>query len=132
MKDDDGKIWLNYARDIVARKIKFDYEKHFILQEVLDENKQAKVELVNEINNHLNTAKSAKNIYSIYKVMEKHYSSMKEGMGIDKWLKDDSFSNEHELITENAFKTIRPGSPYKLKELVDKKKFSPKKFVNQK
>lgn len=53
VKDDDGKVWLNYAKDIVVRKIKFDVEKHHIMKEVQMINNQAKFELVQEINNHI-------------------------------------------------------------------------------
>ena len=132
MKDDDGKIWLNYARDIVARKLKFDVEKHLILKEVQDINNQATAELVRQVNEHLDTAKSVKNIYSIYKVMEKHYNIMKTSIGVDQMLDEDSQIIEEEAITEDVYKTLRPGSPYKLKELVNQKKFSPKKYINEK
>ena len=132
MKDDDGKIWLNYARDIIAQKIKFDLEKHMILKEVQDINNQAKAELVRQVNLHLDTTKSAKNIYSIYKVMEKHYNIMKDNIGVNDMLDEDSSVVEREIITEKAYKSLRPGSPYKLKELVNQKNFSPKKYITHK
>lgn len=132
MIDDDGEIWLNHATDIIARKLKFDLERHMILKEVQDINNQAKVELVRQINIHLDTTKSVKNIHSIYKVMEKHYNIMKNTLGIDTMLNEDSGVLEKEAITEDVFQSLRPGSPYKLKELIDQKKFSPKKYVESK
>lgn len=131
-KDDDGKVWLSYAKDIIVRKIKFDYEKHHIMKEVQNSNQQAKVELVTEINKHLDSKCSAKSIYSIYTVMDKHYNTMKDGIGISKWMDEDSIEDENDCIVEEAYKMLRPSSPYKLKELISKEKFDPKKYVEQK
>lgn len=55
VKDDDGKIWLSYAKDLVVRKVKFDLEKHMIAQEVSNINKQAKDRLIRQLNRHLDS-----------------------------------------------------------------------------
>jgi hypothetical protein len=96
VKDDDGKIWLYYAKDIAARKIKFNDEKHLILKEVQQINNQAKKNLIKELNVHLNTAKSAKTIHGIYKVMDKHYDSIKDQAGIEEMLIEDPEITAHD------------------------------------
>ena len=132
VKDDDGKVWLNYAKDIVVRKIKFDQERHYIMKEVQMINDQAKVDLVQEINNHIDTTWSIKSIHSIYTVMNKHYTTMKDKIGVTQWLEEESEEDEDDWITQDAFKSLRPSSPYTLKEVINKEKFTPKKFIKQK
>ena len=89
VKDDDGKIWLYYAKDIAARKIEFDYEKHLILKEVQQINNQAKKDLIKELDQHLGTAKSTKRIHGIFKVMDRHYDNIKDQTGIEEILQED-------------------------------------------
>ena len=125
VKDDDGKVWLNYAKDIVVRKISFDYAKQHVMEKEKMINQQAKEELIKDITQHFDSKKSSKNIYSIYTIMDKHYHNMKKGIGINKWLEDEEFDDQDQLM-ENAFKILRPNSPYKLKEIVLKEKFDPK------
>lgn len=103
-KDDDGKIWLSYVKDLHCKKIKFDYERHLIMKEVQNINKQAKEQLITELNHHLDTGKSAKTVYSIYKVMNKHYTDIKDSAGITEWLEKDSLADEEDLITEEMYK----------------------------
>lgn len=104
VKDDDGKIWLSYVKDLHVKKLKFDYERHLIMKEVQNINKQAKQELLTELNHHLDTGKSAKTVYSIYKVMNKHYSNIKDNVGITDWMENDSLNDEEDLITEETYK----------------------------
>ena len=125
VKDDDGKVWLNYAKDIVVRKISFDFAGQHVMEKKKLMTQQSKHELINEINEHIDSRKSAKSIYSIYTVMDKHYNNMKNSIGINKWMQEEEFDDQDKEM-EDAFKVLRPDSPYKLKEIVIKDKFSPK------
>jgi hypothetical protein len=131
VKDDDGKIWLVYAKDIIVRKVTFDYDKQMSIQEVHNINKQAKDNLMKGLNEHLDSCKSAQTIYSIYNAMNEHYTDTKKSVGINNWINKDLLQNDHDLITEEAFKSIRPGSAYKLDEIVHKSKFHPQKYIDQ-
>ena len=64
--------------------------------------------------------------------MEKHYTTMKDKIGVTKWLEEDNSDEDKECITQEAFKSFRPNSPYKLKEVINKDKFNPKKYITQK
>lgn len=94
MKDDDGKVWFNYAKDIVVRKIKYDLAKQLVIKEVQQINMQAKKELITELNRHLDKAKSAKAIHGIYNVMDKHYGEIKDQSKIEEVLRPDSYFHD--------------------------------------
>jgi len=126
VKDDNGKIFFSYVKDLYVRKIPFDYERHYIMQEVQNINDQAKDNLISEINGHIDKTKSPKAIHTIYTVMNHHFGNIKNKVGVGNLEKDEFLENEDDLITEDAYKTLRPNSPYKLNELIHKRKFTPK------
>lgn len=129
VKDDDGKIWFTYVKDLYVRKVAFDFERQVIMEEVQNINQQAKDNLIKEINAHMNHTREPNSINSIYNVMNNHYSGIKDEVGVDKLYQDDYLENEQDRITEDAYNTLRPESPYKLGELVSKKKFNQKKYI---
>lgn len=125
-KDDDGKIFFVYVKDLNVRKIPPDFEHQIILEEVQNINQEAKERLVNEINSHLDNTKSHKKIHSIYETMNNHYSGIKNGIGVTELYGKDYLETEQDKIAEDAFKTLRPESPYKLNELINQKNFKEK------
>lgn len=131
VKDDDGKIWFSYVKELYVRKIPFDFERHIIMDEIQSIEKEAKENLINEINNYLDHTKSQKTIHSIYKVMNTHFNGIKGQVGVDELYRDNYLENEHDRITEDAYKTLRPESPYKLGELVNKHEFNEKKYIKK-
>lgn len=63
--------------------------------------------------------------------MDKHYNTMKDKIGVNKILEEEDKQDEKDCITQDTFKALRPCSPYKLNEVINKDKFSPKKFIEK-
>lgn len=122
-----GRSSFTMLKTFFVNKIKVDFERLKIMKEVQDNNELAKRQLIQELNKHLDEGKSAKTVYSIYKVMNKHYDEMKDAVGIDELLQEPE--DEQECISQQAFERLRPQSPYQLKEMVNKKKFDPQKYL---
>ncbi len=65
-------------------------------------------------------------IKNLYKIMDTHYVKMKEDVAICAEL----YNDDHEAANDKAYERLRPGSPYKFKELINEDLFSPKKFID--
>lgn len=57
--------------------------------------------------------------------MESHYEHLKDEVALGY----EGENNKIDQLNDVAYEKLRPGSPYKFKELVKEELFSPKKYI---
>lgn len=115
LKDDDGKIWFSWAKDIFVRSMKSNKDK-YEMREVKQLTTQYQRQIINEIDKHKQNAgeRASTNIQKMHDLMNQHYEQVKEEIGIMDALND----SDHNEQSDQVFAKLRPSSPYKFKELL--------------
>lgn len=107
------ECWLNNATNVIWRKKKNSSKSN---DEALKEASRLRiVRIFSRIEDNEKLKKDTTKIKGLEKLMCSHVESMKEGIGLTKLMAPESV----DPTTDNIFKQLKPGCPYKYTEMMD-------------
>ena len=128
--DDNGKIWLVYATRISVKDIEINYNHQEVLFKRVElRNVESKERLNDELNSGATDPKALHQVRMLGE-MSRHYTGIKNKMGIDSLFRD----KPRDALSSMAFSKLRPFTPYSLYDLIDPealKKIEEQKFLHK-
>ncbi len=127
LRDEHNNLWLFDAEDIRVRQIAIRLDEHCLATKMDYFNCKTREHVIRELDEFSTQYKlDCSSVDTIYKLMRKNYECMKRQVGI----LAPGAEDRDRLHVDEAFRRLRPSSPYKMSEMIDPD-FSPKKKVDE-